>query len=341
MISPPRFFTSMTCVVLSHHTPILTAYDTICRDPYPLSALVLNCTNIFTCGMTGVSSLLPDFLQACKIILLHANGSSKEYLTALHQRDALADARKQEFDWTAISGNTIASMEAGSAKFWKAPPYGSVPKTKAVVNPTDEWSGWGRQERRNIPYMDTVENVKLIGGVPEDLLRRAASRLISSISAVPSHFLDRASFNLDTIAPIAYVKALFKFTGTDQTDLDFDKEDIIAVLKKGLPDSDEWWIGRIGESVGCFPYNYVQEITDHDLLSQIKERERSANAGAKAGSPTKKNISAVLVEEKIEDLMNHAVVVYKEASKILGKILVESFKGESDPMNVQVIQWKI
>ena len=93
-------------------------------DPQPLAALILNSANVFSTGLVGVSILLPDIVQAAKLILLAPNGTNKEYLSALQQREALADARKQEFDWVQISGNCSNKIDATSLKFWKPPASG-------------------------------------------------------------------------------------------------------------------------------------------------------------------------------------------------------------------------
>ncbi|CAG8573344.1 22291_t:CDS:2 [Rhizophagus irregularis] len=63
-----------------------------------------------------------------------------------------------------------------------------------------------------------------------------------------------------TVIPVAcgYVTAMFDFEGKEENDLSFRKGDKIEVLERGDGPND-WWVGRVNNTVGEFPGNYVKE----------------------------------------------------------------------------------
>ncbi|GBB83634.1 hypothetical protein RclHR1_10330004 [Rhizophagus clarus] len=63
-----------------------------------------------------------------------------------------------------------------------------------------------------------------------------------------------------TVIPVAcgYVTAMFDFEGKEENDLSFKKGDKIEVLERGDGPND-WWVGRVNNTVGEFPGNYVKE----------------------------------------------------------------------------------
>lgn len=55
------------------------------------------------------------------------------------------------------------------------------------------------------------------------------------------------------------VIALYPYTAQNSDELTFVKDDVITVISKDEPD---WWRGQIGTSVGLFPTNYVQGMSN-------------------------------------------------------------------------------
>lgn len=55
---------------------------------------------------------------------------------------------------------------------------------------------------------------------------------------------------------VEYYIANYPYQSIEQGDLTFNAGDVIMVVKK----DGEWWTGKIGETVGIFPSNYVQKV---------------------------------------------------------------------------------
>jgi hypothetical protein len=58
------------------------------------------------------------------------------------------------------------------------------------------------------------------------------------------------------------VKALYDYDGSDSTHLQFQKDEIIVVLKRL---ESGWWYGQIGNRKGWFPSNYCTQIKQHTV----------------------------------------------------------------------------
>lgn len=60
-----------------------------------------------------------------------------------------------------------------------------------------------------------------------------------------------------TIIPdeVEYYVANYPYQTVEQGDLAFNTGDVITVLKK----EGDWWTGKLGETIGIFPSNYVQK----------------------------------------------------------------------------------
>ncbi|KAM9324509.1 GRB2-related adapter protein 2 [Gastrophryne carolinensis] len=58
--------------------------------------------------------------------------------------------------------------------------------------------------------------------------------------------------------PTRLVKALYDFKALEPDELNFHEHDVIEVLDS--PNSS-WWLGKLGDSVGLFPTNYVRSIS--------------------------------------------------------------------------------
>ena len=55
------------------------------------------------------------------------------------------------------------------------------------------------------------------------------------------------------------VKALFNFDAREEDELTLKKGDIVNVYGKV---DDGWWMGQVGDRVGRFPSNYVEQLTE-------------------------------------------------------------------------------
>lgn len=57
-------------------------------------------------------------------------------------------------------------------------------------------------------------------------------------------------------ASVGRARALYKFVGTQATDLSFEAGDEIELLDTSL----SWWKGRLNGHVGSFPSNYAEKL---------------------------------------------------------------------------------
>ena len=55
--------------------------------------------------------------------------------------------------------------------------------------------------------------------------------------------------------------ALYPYTAQNTDELTFVKDDVITIISKDEPD---WWRGQLGLSVGLFPVNYVQPLSQSE-----------------------------------------------------------------------------
>ena len=55
------------------------------------------------------------------------------------------------------------------------------------------------------------------------------------------------------------VKALFNFDAREEDELTLKKGDIVNVYGKV---DGGWWMGQVGDRVGRFPSNYVEQLTE-------------------------------------------------------------------------------
>jgi hypothetical protein len=55
---------------------------------------------------------------------------------------------------------------------------------------------------------------------------------------------------------VTRARALYPFQGQDDTELTFQYNDVITVVRE----AGEWWEGEINGRRGLFPANYVQKI---------------------------------------------------------------------------------
>lgn len=64
-------------------------------------------------------------------------------------------------------------------------------------------------------------------------------------------------FNNNFLDDIQNAVALYDFEKEREEDLEFSKGDMIEILEKN---ESGWWIGRIGDKIGTFPFNFVNII---------------------------------------------------------------------------------
>lgn len=64
-------------------------------------------------------------------------------------------------------------------------------------------------------------------------------------------------FNNNFLDDIQNAVALYDFERERDEDLEFNKGDMIEILEKN---ESGWWIGRIGDKIGTFPFNFVNII---------------------------------------------------------------------------------
>jgi chromosome segregation ATPase len=64
-------------------------------------------------------------------------------------------------------------------------------------------------------------------------------------------------FNTNILDDIQNAVALYDFDKERDEDLEFSRGDIIEILEKN---DSGWWIGRLGDKIGTFPFNFVNII---------------------------------------------------------------------------------
>ncbi|XP_066933180.1 rho guanine nucleotide exchange factor 7-like isoform X1 [Clytia hemisphaerica] len=57
---------------------------------------------------------------------------------------------------------------------------------------------------------------------------------------------------------VVFLQATFQFTGSNEDELSFNKDDVFVITKK---DDGGWWEGTLDGKIGWFPNNYVKEIS--------------------------------------------------------------------------------
>jgi signal transducing adaptor molecule len=76
-----------------------------------------------------------------------------------------------------------------------------------------------------------------------------------------------------TAATVSRVRALYDFTPSEQGELAFRKDDIIAVLESVYKD---WWKGSLRGVTGIFPLNYVEKLQDPTKEELEKDAQMEA-----------------------------------------------------------------
>jgi hypothetical protein len=100
----------------------------------------------------------------------------------------------------------------------------------------------------------------------------------TNVAAEPEPFPPQTE---DT-AEVEYYIANYPYQSQEQGDLTFNAGDVITVTKK----DGDWWTGKIGNTVGIFPSNYVQKVdvnsgtnsTTTDTTTAVISAVESANA---------------------------------------------------------------
>ncbi|KFD54408.1 hypothetical protein M513_04751 [Trichuris suis] len=76
-----------------------------------------------------------------------------------------------------------------------------------------------------------------------------------------------------TIDSCQWYVAVYSFIASEPGDLAFNAGDKILVLQK----DSQWWTGRIGDSEGIFPANYVKPLVEEEHASSVVSSERTEN----------------------------------------------------------------
>ncbi len=76
-------------------------------------------------------------------------------------------------------------------------------------------------------------------------------------------------------------RVLFDFEATQSDDLSLREGEIVEVLDK---DESGWWIGRVDNRKGEFPFNYVQLLTEDEAKAYINGHATAASASTSDGA---------------------------------------------------------
>ena len=131
-----------------------------------------------------------------------------------------------------------------------------------------------------------------------------------------------------TAATVSRVRALYDFTPSEQGELAFAKNDVIAVLESVYKD---WWKGSLKGNTGIFPLNYVEKLQDPTR----EEMERDAQMEAEVFGEIK-NVEKLLAllsvrseggggrrgereEEEISELYQRTVSIRPKLIELIGK----------------------
>jgi signal transducing adaptor molecule len=130
-----------------------------------------------------------------------------------------------------------------------------------------------------------------------------------------------------TAATVSRVRALYDFLPAEQSELEFKKGDVIAVLESVYKD---WWRGSLKGRTGIFPLNYVEKLSDPtheelhreammeaEVFSEIKNVEKlltllSTCGSSGAGFKEEDN-------EEISKLYHHTLAIRPKLIKLIEK----------------------
>jgi len=132
-------------------------------------------------------------------------------------------------------------------------------------------------------------------------------------------------------SPVEFGKALYDYKPTDSNQLSFNKGDIIIILSK---EHASWWKGQNGSttSVGIFPNNYVELVSDEEVQKYIDEQSK-----VKTASPEESKTKWTEMSEV--ELQAEAQKFKKQADALLPEI--DQLKAEVEKLREQRHQlWK-
>lgn len=94
-----------------------------------------------------------------------------------------------------------------------------------------------------------------------NLYKRSSTLLFFCLSffSLPQPLLDILDTSKPKPSSQNLVLALYSYTAQSSDELSFHKGSVIAVLSK---EDGEWWKGEVNGTVGLFPSNYVQPLTE-------------------------------------------------------------------------------
>ncbi|KAJ8922264.1 hypothetical protein NQ315_004202 [Exocentrus adspersus] len=125
----------------------------------------------------------------------------------------------------------------------------------------------------SLGYAEDTEAVKLegIAEVPEsaESLNHALNQFTEALSS--------SSVNEFEGEPEYYISN-YPYQSQEQGDLTFNAGEVIAVYKK----EGDWWTGKIGNTVGIFPSNYVQKVDVNSSTTNTETANQLASTGVSA-----------------------------------------------------------
>jgi len=131
---------------------------------------------------------------------------------------------------------------------------------------------------------------------------------------------------------VEFGKALYDFKPTENGQLTFSKGDIIIILSK---EHTSWWQGQSGNTVGLFPNNYVEIVSDEEVRKYIDNQAKAAPTIATTTTDDKPKWS----EMSETELQSEALKFKTQADSLLPEI--DQLKAEVEQLRDQRHQlWK-
>ncbi|KAJ8965768.1 hypothetical protein NQ314_003909 [Rhamnusium bicolor] len=116
-----------------------------------------------------------------------------------------------------------------------------------------------------------------------------STHVVDTTTIVQSTEVSAPANIIETEVEPEYYISNYPYQSQEQGDLTFNAGEVIAVLKK----EGDWWTGKIGNSVGIFPSNYVQKV---DLSSSTN------NNAVISAPPASTGVSAEAVQTALESV---------------------------------------
>lgn len=85
---------------------------------------------------------------------------------------------------------------------------------------------------------------------------------------------------------VILARVLFDFEGAQSDDLSLKEGEIVEIIDK---DESGWWIGKIDNRKGEFPFNYVQLLTEDEAKAYFQEHSNSSTDASSSSSTNNTN----------------------------------------------------